>query len=540
MKHFNKKKNKKNKKNKNNKKNKKNKKENTMGWWKKTEKAMSKWTRGSAVTIPTETKDPHTLNVVLFKQSTLNNIADMCLPAAGGSEFQVHYRGVQLIIKKDGLDKRLVFTIPTVFFNFKQSVTSGSVNYNLDEIAELSNQYQPISAKMAQEIVSKFPVGFFEAQGFTITARELEMGSIHRHPGDFGFSSIDLDNQVEKPGVIFRNKNTMNTTAGEKIQVDSVIYIPDQNVKIVTTETRVVKVKPTEDGTGIEGTYAEAPTIAYILEDETRIVDFGLFFSLEEEETAKIERSFAIKKKWFTKEYPHIEGIFNILMDDMDYEPILKIDPKNISQYSYRATNYYGKHYGYNSKGTSNTFSHWDDGFDWEDEEYYPYNQTNQKKQSEDKTFVTRPTWRKSQTISLLRTRGVNLNKYKEITGDGSDKDIIGIVNALKKDLQYTDKEIRDFFNITGYDSTASLNIYYNWLSHQISGVSKTDEKIETEDNIVTLLAQASSSVDDLFEAIDILYDSEIAEEDILNYLNKAGYLAEETLLKYKTSKSKV
>jgi len=175
------------------KKNKKKKKEKKMGWWKNIEKKFTGSTYSvSNVTKPSVGKDPNTLSIALFKQSALDKIAEVCLPKAGGSEFQVHYRGVQFIITKDNEPKRIVFTVPTVFFNFPQTVTTASVDYNLDEVADLSNQVAPISAKMAEQIAAAFPLKYFQNQGFNIEARELEMGSMHRHPGDFGFSSTDL------------------------------------------------------------------------------------------------------------------------------------------------------------------------------------------------------------------------------------------------------------------------------------------------------------------------------------------------------------
>ena len=238
----------------------------------------------AALTKPVDGTDQKTLNIVLFKQSFLNGLANQCVPVAGGSEFQVHYRALQIIVSKENVG-RIVYTIPTMFFNFNQTVTSASVDYDLVEVDKLSKEYQPLSMDVANTVAKLFPKAFFESKGFNVEFREDEIGSIHRHPGDFSFSSIDLDNNPRHPGVIYRRGN-----AEDLIQTDSVMYITGvagaQHVKLVTTQTRVVNVNLLDNG-GIEGSYNRAKTVALILKDtdtEETIqnaisVDFNAFFN---------------------------------------------------------------------------------------------------------------------------------------------------------------------------------------------------------------------------------------------------------------------
>jgi len=503
-----------------------------MGWWKKTEKAISTFTRASTLTKPDEYSDSSNLNIVLFKQSTLDKIAEICLPKAGGSEFQVHYRGIQIVIEHTDGKRRMIFTIPTVFFNMPQKVSSGSVDFNLDEVAELSNQVQPISAKMAEEMINHFPIAFFQQRGFNISVRELEMGSMHRHPGNFGFSQIDLDNQVEKPGVIFRNKNTMNTSAGEKIQVDSVMYIPNKSVKLVTTETRIVKVKPAEDG-GIEGAYYDTPTISYIIKDVRDYSDFEDFFNPEAESETKTVIDFEVAKKWTDKVYSQAKDIFQVFLENYSYEPQIIIDPDMIEQ-AYRS--YYsggGTYYGKNKYGNyGNTYTP-------------PVKHSTRTIPVKDGNAARtlhkpkRETWRKNQTMSLLRSRQIDLKDFPEVDGSGSKEDMIGIVRALKK-ANYDDNGIRTFLKLTGYNDVEVMDLYYDWLAKIVDEKGNEISSVESEEaderviatNIQQLLRNPKDD-EDLFDTIEILFDSEMEIEDIRKELEEAGHPADEILKKY-------
>jgi len=211
----------------------------------------------STLTKPTDTKDYTKISLVFFDQDVMNSISNICQPVAGGSEFQVHYRA--LIIR--GISKvgeELVISIPTVFYNFKQSVTTGSVNYHLDDILEAAELVKEESQAKAQEILQKAPLLQNLGQLFeSYNIYESNSGSIHRHPGRFSFSNIDKNNDPSSPGVIYRNR-----TAENHIQTDSVIFL-GSDTEVYTTETFVVNVQPSEDG-GVAGTYCEVPTISAV------------------------------------------------------------------------------------------------------------------------------------------------------------------------------------------------------------------------------------------------------------------------------------
>jgi len=519
------------------KKNKNKKKKGTdMSFWDKTKQAIG----FAAKTKPEEKIDPETLSVALFKQSLLDEIAEDCLPKAGGSEFQVHYRGVQFLIEKPNSNKRLVFTIPTVFFNMPQTVTSGSVDYTLDDVADAAKAVKPISDALAEKIAAAFPLAYFEKQGFIISAREAEMGSMHRHPGNFGFSGIDLDNQVEKPGIIFRRLE-----CEDLIQVDSVMYIPNNSVQLVTTETRAITVKPSSDG-GIEGEYLESPTMHYILQDKETTSDFGEFFGSADE--AEKEFKFKYAKKWYSKDYPEIEEVLKVFLSEMDYEPIAVVDPELIKQF---ASTYSkpGRTYGYNRGSGYHNANAWDD-YDYGDE-YYTHGVVTKPDPvttttgddstpmtAEEKRMIHRPTWRPTQTLSLLRTRKIDLDKYPNIDGKASDEDMLAIVQALK-DADYDDADVKVFLQSTGYPAQEAINRWYENLTVDVDVTDDSETEQNTVDgneatnssSIVALLKSAKDQ-EDLFDSIDILFDSDMEEDEIKMYLDEAGF-PEVTLVEY-------
>lgn len=436
---------------------------------------------GANHTLPDDKVEEFTtLNVVMFKQSTLNKIRDIGLPAAGGSEYQVHYRGIQFIIESQNIaedPRRIVFTIPTVFFNFPQKVTSVAVDFNLNEVAEISEQCIQISDPMAQQIAASFPTQRFIDAGWKVQARENEMGSIHRHPGAFGFSGTDLDNKADNPGVIFRNLETQ-----DKIQVDSVMYIPSAhaNVTLVTTETRIVDVKPVD--TGIEGVYARARTITFIAGDSVEETAFGDFFGGTADTSVSMD--FTMKKDKYTdKDIDEtLEEIIKEFMISSSYEPIVIMDPNFIESTTYSYSYKKPQTYNYGHQRGSHHYGGYNHSLygDEEDEFDHLDNPISTKKvlpaSTGSNTTLNRPAWKKNQTINALRIKGIDANEHKDITGDASDADIIAIATEMKA-LDYSDTLIRDLFSQMSYPQNA-LSVYYQHLSDSIK-VTETVKEVE-------------------------------------------------------------
>ena len=213
------------------------------------------------VPTPVDTKDTSKLSIVLMRQSVLNAISAICQPVAGASEFQVHYRALVVRVKNE--TNELIINIPTAYYNFKQTVAHSSVDYHLDDIDNAALVIKGTSDKVVQDILREMPIlsalpVIFDGVA-TVTFSESNSGSIHRHPGRFGFSSTDYTKTPSNPGVIYREAE-----ATDKVHTDSVIYLGNRT-EIYTTETRILNIMPKDNG--VEGTYCQLPTTTFLLND---------------------------------------------------------------------------------------------------------------------------------------------------------------------------------------------------------------------------------------------------------------------------------
>ncbi len=204
--------------------------------------------------------DNSKVSLLLLSQNTLDAITAICQPKAKGSEFQIHYRALVVRIKND--IHELTVTIPTVFYNFKQKVSSASVHYHLGDIDAVAKKLQDTSRIKCNELLNLPLLQALQTLSFDIDIYESNCGSIHRHPGRFGFSSIDLNQDPSDPGVVYRNKNAFNF-----VQTDSIVYIDNNHTDLFLSETRIVNVATKKGFTS--GTYTKIPTLTAILQNGT-------------------------------------------------------------------------------------------------------------------------------------------------------------------------------------------------------------------------------------------------------------------------------
>ena len=309
---------------------------------------MSKnnYTPGKGYTLYSSKEEPKDfeteskLNIVLFDHSTIQLLVEECKPFARESEFQIHYHSLQTHITKNEFE--VVVTVPLAFYNFDQEVTSGSVSMEMKDVNEISTDAQKLVEKQTKELFTSLPIlKQLSALGFDINFTTSDNGSIHRHPGDFSFSSVDYDKDPNEPGVIYRQAK-----AKDLYQTDSVIYLPFTGTpKLVCTETRIVNVKPVEDDGGIEGRYTECPTYSFITKPEKP--ENLLFDILGSEEPVKSDSIFENFKttssmKFKLHEYPLLVEILKAFKS-CDYLPdISNVVGKRISQEITRTTTYGG------------------------------------------------------------------------------------------------------------------------------------------------------------------------------------------------------
>ncbi len=326
------------------------------------------------VSQPDDTKRFDKMSIVFFDTKILNEVTKMCLPKAGHSEFQVHYRALNVHISKGKFE--VAVAIPTAYYNFKQEVTSGSVDYELDDIDNEADKVKEASDKNVAALIQKLPL--FKAlgqAGYEVSFKEGNFGSIHRHPGRFGFSSIDLGKDPEDPGVIYRQR-----VAKDFYQTDSVMYISGNECEIYTTEARIVNLEKADDG-GVNGDYCQIPTISVIRPENTdvEISDPAceVLGHVDQDIFSKFHFVGAFGAE--IKKYPVLEVMLEALYE-LDYEvDISNVVPDRITQkYSYvkgGAGKKYGNGYGnYYSGYGGSIYDEYEDYWGY-DEYAYPYNQ---------------------------------------------------------------------------------------------------------------------------------------------------------------------
>jgi len=315
------------------------------------------YNRGPQKTRPEDTQRKDKMSIVFFDEKTLNKMTEHCLPAAKDSEFQIHYRAANVHIQKDGFE--VIFSIPTAYYNFTQEVSGSAVEYDLNDIDEQAEAVKETSSLNLHGNIKQLPL--FQALsdiGYEVTFKEGNFGSIHRHPGRFGFSSIDLGKNPDSPGVIYRNH-----TCTDLVQTDSVMYIDGKQTEIYTTEARIVNVKGAADG-GVEGDYCQIPTLSIIKpESTTSKVDPAC--SVLGDMDADIFGQFHFVGAFGAeaRKYPLLEAILNML-NTFEYNVCTEnVKVERITQ-RYQSWGGYGKGKGSHAK-VGNTYpSIYGGGFD--------------------------------------------------------------------------------------------------------------------------------------------------------------------------------
>lgn len=313
---------------------------------------MAKWKHGrfNKMEEPEDYEAQHKMNIVLFDYETIDKIVNECEPHAKASEFQVHYNSLQAHITKG--DYEVCITVPLSFYNFEQEVTSGSVSMEMKDVNKYAELASKLNQDKMQEVFKELPImEHIQALGFDVEYTVSNNGSIHRHPGDFSFSSIDYDKDPEEPGVIYRQMR-----ATDLYQTDSVIYLGEDEPKFVCTETRIVNVEPVPNNGGIKGTYTEIPTLSFITKKpvlRNRMYDI-LGEEFKEESISLLEQFKTTKSmKMSLKEYPLLVEVLKAFLETLYRPDVTFVDGKHITQEkrTYKPVNYYGK----KKLGTSTT-----------------------------------------------------------------------------------------------------------------------------------------------------------------------------------------
>lgn len=198
------------------------------------------------------------LGIVLFDDETMQQIKNQSGPLADKCEYQTHYWAfVARFMAPD--DTVVDIAIPTVYFNYKQEVNGAHIDFELEEVDEISNALEPAhNAKVNElyeiepEIEKKLKAMFPE--DWEMTLSNVNLNTIHKHPGSAynqSFSGTDLcTNHEAETGVVFPLAEAKDKPNFAGIMAhENGSYLKDGKNKVAHFEYRVAngKVGPGED-----------------------------------------------------------------------------------------------------------------------------------------------------------------------------------------------------------------------------------------------------------------------------------------------------
>lgn len=151
------------------------------------------------------------LGIVLFDRVTMQEIREKSGPLADNCEYQTHYWCFVARFKAPD-ESKIDIAIPTVYFNYKQEVNSGHIDFELEEVDEISNalidlhhaqvnELYEIEPELEAKLKAIFP------EDWTMELMNTNLNTIHKHPGSAysqSFSGTDLcTNHEAETGVVF-------------------------------------------------------------------------------------------------------------------------------------------------------------------------------------------------------------------------------------------------------------------------------------------------------------------------------------------------
>lgn len=183
-------------------------------------------------------QEGYVAGILYMPKLTVEDITKKSGPLAIANEYQVHYNTLNYRLSSD--DGGFVdVTIPTVVFNYPQTVSSAAIAFEMKDILNIRNSIAPLEDIKIKEINSKFyqPLKeFASTHGYTLSVIKGAMSNIHRHPGGMNrFSGTDYDTNPKNPGICFP------LSSANYDSIYSSIILHDPTSTLAHTEYRVAK-----------------------------------------------------------------------------------------------------------------------------------------------------------------------------------------------------------------------------------------------------------------------------------------------------------
>lgn len=160
-------------------------------------------------TLPIQIKDQSSLSnhgIILISDQAMQDIYTKSGALAERNEFQTHYWFLNFRhIASD--NSILDIAIPTVYFNYKQSVSGAHIDFEMKDVAELSAKLLPVhNMKVNELLAGNIKTELENYFNVSFQAMSVDVGSIHRHPGSSrhqSFSGTDLAKSPTDHGVVY-------------------------------------------------------------------------------------------------------------------------------------------------------------------------------------------------------------------------------------------------------------------------------------------------------------------------------------------------
>lgn len=145
------------------------------------------------------------VGIALWRDEVIQKITENSGKLAKGNEYQVHYWAV--VIRYTGKDGSILdLSIPTVFFNYEQFVSSAHIDFELDDVDNVSEQIEILHNIEAKKILDRIAEMNSILPNMEYEIWYTELNSLHRHPGGRrqGFSGTDLrKDHTHNTGIVF-------------------------------------------------------------------------------------------------------------------------------------------------------------------------------------------------------------------------------------------------------------------------------------------------------------------------------------------------
>lgn len=277
-------------------------------------------------TLPTLIKDqnkPSNHGIILISEQAQQDIFTKSGPLAERNEFQTHYWFLNF--RHVAADNSILdIAIPTVYFNYKQTVSGAHIDFEMKDVADLSAKLIPIhnmkvNELLAGNIKTKLE-SYFNVAFSTIS---VDVGSIHRHPGSSkhqSFSGTDLAKAPTDHGVVY----PFGSATDNKPNFAGIMAIDSGTCNVAHYEYR------TANGTlGTDITYSKGRCCAIVYKDRTA------------RQTSIIEQMFATPSNNYVKESSSLlsESDHTLLADmllEINFKPFTDtVRPENLTGHVY-------------------------------------------------------------------------------------------------------------------------------------------------------------------------------------------------------------